>query len=146
LLKSSDLTWAETDPATMFSGKPTFDRGHDVQGPLPLAMALELGRAVGGGPIGRLVVIGNSEFASNANINLGANSDLLLNAVGWLARENTLIQLRGRDPLSQPVVLGTEARRFLGWGAALGWPLFVGSLALVIMLKHRRRAGMIAHP
>ncbi len=141
LLQSSDLTWAETDPATMFSGRPEFDRAKDVRGPLPLAMALELRLDPDSNKVGRMVVMGNSEFASNANINLGANSDLLLNALGWLAREKTLIQLRGRDPLSQPVVLSTVARRFLGWSAVAGWPLFVGSLALVVMLGHRRRAG-----
>ncbi len=146
LLQSSDLTWAETDPATMFSGKPKFDPGHDVRGPLPLAMALELRLDSTGDKVGRMVVVGNSEFVSNANINLGANSDLLLNALGWLAREKTLIQLRGKDPLSQPVVLSTVARRFLGWGAAVGWPLFVGSLALVIMLRHRRKAGREGSP
>ncbi len=142
LLQSSDLTWAETDPATMFSGKPTFDRRQDLQGPLPLAMALELRLNPSADKVGRIVVVGNSEFVSNANINLAANSDLLLNALGWLARENTLIQLRGKDPLSQPVVLSTEARRYLGWGAVLGWPLFVGFLALAIMLRHRRRSSV----
>lgn len=144
LLLSSDLTWAETDPATMFSGKPTFDRGHDVPGPLPLAMALEISPDATRAVKGRMVVVGNSEFISNANINLGANRDLLLNALAWLAQEKALIQLRGRDPLNQPVVLGREGRRLATWGSSLGWPFFVGSLAVVIMLRHRRRSEQ--HP
>lgn len=140
LLQSSELTWAETDPATMFSGKPSFDRGQDVQGPLPLAMALELHNPGPDTPMGRMVVAGNSEFISNANLNLGGNSDLLLNALAWLAQEETLINLRGRDPLNQPLILSGDSRRMLGWGAALGWPVFVGSLALALMFRHRRRA------
>ena len=140
LLVSSDLTWAETDPATQFSGRPTFDRGHDVRGPLPLAMALEVSPDSTRTVRGRLIVVGNSEFLSNTNINLGANRDLMLNAVAWLAQEQALIQLRGRDPLNQPVVLGRDGRRLATWGAPVGWPLFVGSLALVIMLRHRRRS------
>ena len=143
LLQTSDLTWAETDPNTMFSGRPEFDRIRDIRGPLPLAMAIEQ-RNGAGTPPGRLVIVGNSEFASNANINLGGNRDLLLNSLAWLAKEKDLIQIRGRDPLNQPVVLSADARRFLGWGAVLGWPLFVGSLTLVVMLRHRRRADRSA--
>ncbi len=146
LLQSSDLTWAETDPATMFSGRPKFDPQYDLRGPLPLAMALEVRQDSETGKVGRLVVMGNSEFVSNANINLAANSDLLLNELGWLAHEKTLIQLRGKDPLSQPVVLSDEARRYLGLGAAVGWPLFVGSLALAGMLRRRKRSSMVVSP
>jgi ABC-type uncharacterized transport system involved in gliding motility auxiliary subunit len=88
-----------------------------------------------------MVVIGNSEFLTNANVNLAGNRDLALNAIGWLAREEGLIQIRGKDPLSQPVILSQDAKNVLGWGSILGWPLFVGSLALVFMLWHRREKG-----
>ena len=87
------------------------------------------------------MVIGNSEFLNNANVKLAANRDLLLNAIGWLAREEGLIQIRGKDPLSQPVVLDQETKDVLGWGSILGWPLFVGSLALGFMLMKRREKG-----
>ena len=72
------------------------------------------------------------------NINLGGNRDLLLNALGWLAREEGLIQIRGRDPLSQPVILSDDARTVLLLGSIGGWPLVVGSLATVFMLLRRR--------
>jgi ABC-type transport system involved in multi-copper enzyme maturation permease subunit len=139
ILKSSDQTWAETDPATRFSGRPSFNREADPKGPLPFGMVLEISLGQADDPPGRMVVIGNSEFASNANVRLAGNSDLILNAIGWLAREEGLIQIRGKDPLSQPVVLSEDTKDWLGWGAVLGWPLFVGSLALGVMLRHRRR-------
>ena len=104
-------------------------------------MVLELHLDQAAARPGRLVVIGNSEFISNANLNLAANRDLLLNALGWLAREEDLVALRGRDPLSQPVVLADDAKLVLGWGATLGWPVLVGSIALGIMLRHRRRGS-----
>mgnify|MGYP000045941511 CR=1 FL=1 len=88
----------------------------------------------------RAVVMGNSEWLNNSNINLGGNRDLLLNTIGWLAREETLIELRGRDPLSQPVILSASQRKAMLWGAPLIWPLFVGSLTLVVMLRHRRQS------
>ncbi len=138
ILKSSDQTWAETDPGTRFSGRPSFNRESDPKGPLPFGMVLEISLGEPGSRPGRMAVIGNSEFLTNANVNLAGNRDLVLNAVGWLAREEGLIQIRGKDPLSQPVVLSTDAKNVLGWGSVLGWPLFVGSLALGFMLMHRR--------
>lgn len=139
LLTTTGQSWAETDPATMFSGRPDFDPATDRRGPLPFGWVLEARR--GAARPGRLVVIGNSEFLNNATINQNANRDLLLNIVGWLAREEALIQVRGRDPLSQPVVLSASQKEVYGWGAILGWPLLVGSLALGNMLRRRRESG-----
>jgi hypothetical protein len=141
ILRSSDLTWAERDPDTKFSGRARFDQGVDVPGPLDMGVVVEVRRDPQAERPGRLVIIGNSEFLSNANLNLGGNRDLLLNALGWLAREETLIQLRGRDPLSQPVVLDVAQKKLLGWGSVLAWPLIVGSLAVGVMLRHRRTGG-----
>jgi ABC-type transport system involved in multi-copper enzyme maturation permease subunit len=141
LLRTDPAVWAETDPAQRFSGAPRFDRERDRVGPLDFGMVLELALAGADAPRGRMVVVGNSEFLTNANLNLGGNRDLALNALGWLAREEALIELRGRDPLSQPLVLSLSARKALGWGAILGWPLIVGSLALGVMLRHRRLGG-----
>jgi ABC-type transport system involved in multi-copper enzyme maturation permease subunit/ABC-type uncharacterized transport system involved in gliding motility auxiliary subunit len=144
IIKSSDQTWAESDPATRFSGRPSFNREVDPKGPLPFGMVLEIQLGPSGTPPGRMVVLGNSEFLTNANLNLAGNRDLALNTIGWLAREEGLIQIRGKDPLSQPVVLSTDSKNVLGWGAILGWPLFVGSLALGFMLMHRRGKGGLA--
>lgn len=139
LLTTGDRSWGETDPATMFTGRPEFDPQTDRRGPLPFGWVLEARR--GGGRPGRLVVIGNSEFLNNATVNQGANRDLLLNIVGWLAREEALIEVRGRDPLNQPVVLTRTQKEVYGWGAILGWPVLVGSLALGNMLRRRREPG-----
>ncbi|MBK8165413.1 MAG: Gldg family protein [bacterium] len=136
LLNSGERSWGEADPATKYTGRPEFDPAVDRRGPLPFGWVLEARR--GSTRPGRLVVIGNSEFLNNATINQGANRDLLLNTVGWLAREEALIEVRGRDPLSQPVVLSKAQKEVYGWGAILGWPLLVGSLALGAMLRRRR--------
>jgi ABC-type uncharacterized transport system involved in gliding motility auxiliary subunit len=105
ILVSTDQTWGETDPETRFSGRPSFNREVDPKGPLPFGMVLEIRLGGRDSPPGRLMVVGNSEFLNNANVNLAGNRDLLLNAIGWLAREEGLIQIRGKDPLSQPVIL-----------------------------------------
>ena len=90
------------------------------------------------GTVGRLAVFGNSEFLNNANLELAGNRDLILNTLGWLSRDETLIEIRGRDPLNQPVVLTPTEKKVFGWGAVLGWPLLAGSLAVGLMLRARR--------
>ena len=139
ILQSSDKTWAETDPETKLFGTPRFDSEADKKGPLPFGLVLELALGEDKSRPGRMAVIGNSEFLNNSTVKLRSNRDLLLNAIGWLAREESLINLRGRDPLSQPVILSDTTMDVLGGGSILGWPLLVGSLALGFRLRHRRR-------
>ncbi len=136
LLRSEDLSWGEADPDTRFAGRARYDQGVDSPGPLPLAMLLEVEREPG--TVGRLAVFGNSEFLNNANCRLAGNRDLLLNTLGWLSRDETLIEIRGRDPLSQPVILTATEKKVFGWGSVLGWPILAGSLALGLMLRARR--------
>lgn len=143
LLVTSELSWVESDPGTMYTGKPVFNRGEDVAGPHALAVVMEVhpeptsaGGSAAARP-GRAVIVGNSEYLNNSNFNLGGNRDLVLNMLGWLAREETLIELRGRDPLSQPVIMTTVQKKSILWSAPLIWPLFIGSLALGIMLRHQ---------
>ncbi len=92
-----------------------------------------------GGSAARLVVLGNSEFATNANLMRYGNRDLLLNTVGWLARESTLINLRGRDLRSQPVVLTASQQKMLGWSSVVVWPLLVGGASIGFILLRRRK-------
>ncbi len=181
-LLSEQGAWGDRDPDTKFSGKPIFQNGRDLLGPLPLAVALEIASAdstgserVADGPrrdvpesqsmpdqinramrkrdlreqageslfgeqqSGRLVVVGNSEFISNANLDLYGNRDLLLNMVNWLVQEDVLINLRARRGSFQPLLLEHRRSVLIGWICALGWPLLVGGVSVGIVLRHRRR-------
>jgi ABC-type transport system involved in multi-copper enzyme maturation permease subunit/ABC-type uncharacterized transport system involved in gliding motility auxiliary subunit len=87
----------------------------------------------------RLVIMGDSDFAVNENLNLYGNQDLLLNLFGWLAREQVLIALQPRSSAGDPVVLTVGQKEAIGWGGILGWPLLVGAVGLGVVLRHRRR-------
>ncbi len=143
ILASSELSWAERDSNTMFSGNCTFDKDVDMLGPLAIGVANNILHPTEGPEqvISKMLILGNSEFLTNANVNLAGNRDLMLNMFSWMTGDDTLIQLRGRDPLSQPVVLDEQTKKILGWGSVLGWPLFVGSLSLGVMLRFRRKTG-----
>jgi len=87
----------------------------------------------------RLVIMGDSDFAVNENLNLYGNRDLLLNLMAWLARENVLIALQPRPSVAEPIVLSVGQKEAIGWGSILGWPLLVGAGGLGVLLRHRRR-------
>ncbi len=86
----------------------------------------------------RLVVVGDSDFAAKANLNLYGNRDLLLNMLGWLAREQVLIAPRARETFSEPLVLSKQSRDLLGWSCAVVWPLLGGLIAVTVVVRRRR--------
>tara|TARA_B100001123_G_C15345680_1_gene1036989 strand:+ start:3369 stop:4964 length:1596 start_codon:yes stop_codon:yes gene_type:complete len=56
----------------------------------------------------RLVVFGDSDFASNGYLGIQGNADLLLNTVNWLAEQENLISIRPRAPEDRRITLTQE--------------------------------------
>lgn len=80
LLLSSDKSWARVDMTI-----PTATRTEtDISGPIPLAYAAVGSNVKWGNDPCRLVVIGNSSFAHDGNIEAQANRDLFVNSISWL--------------------------------------------------------------
>ena len=48
-------------------------------------------------PESRIVVIGDSDFASNGILGVQGNRDFFLNSVNWLAQQENLIAIRPRE-------------------------------------------------
>ncbi len=102
-----------------------YDPAKDTAGPLSLGVAAE--RNSGGGDSSkhaRLVVIGNSAFATNQWAGLQRNGDLFVNTVNWLAQDEDLISVRPKNPASRRVIL-TEAQQrelFFGEPDLSSWP------------------------
>jgi ABC-type uncharacterized transport system involved in gliding motility auxiliary subunit len=93
LVESSDQAWGETDIASLNSSSgPAFDSA-DATGPLALGVSVE-----NTGTNARVVVFGDSEFASDAFANEFANSNLFVNSVNWATQDDTLINLTQRTP------------------------------------------------
>lgn len=125
LVLSSAAGWGETDLAAL---EGVGQDENDLAGPVSLGVAVsfpvvdQVGEAsvdgVGGevpedgadtsAPEARLVVFGDSDFATDAQLANGANSVLLLNTFNWLVKREKLIDIEGRRPeqtrlsLSQP--------------------------------------------
>lgn len=112
VLRTSPRSWATPEADVLASGTPRFVSDRDRRGPITVGVEIRLA-SVAGKPGGRLVVYGDSEFASNFFLDREGNADLLLNTVNWLSDEAALIA--PRSPRKQPgteqlLVLGEEGR------------------------------------
>jgi ABC-type uncharacterized transport system involved in gliding motility auxiliary subunit len=106
LIKTSDNSWGETE---LGEGKePSRDPNKEKEGPLSLGVAASRSE---GDKEGRLVVIGDSDFASNQFISgIPRNADLFMNCINWLAEDEDLISIRPKNPADRRVTM-TEAQQ-----------------------------------
>jgi len=100
LVKTSPSSWAEKDLAGIFrQGKASLGP-EDKKGPVSVgvAVAAEL-KKIGIEKDGqaKIVALGTAEFANNRFIDLFFNRDFFLNAVNWLAEEESSISIRPRS-------------------------------------------------
>lgn len=98
LVEAAPDAWGETNFDSL-NTNPVFDQT-DTLPPFNLAVAVEntATRA-------RLVVFGDSDFASNAFADEGANANLLANSVNWVTVEETLITLTPKTPTTRTLAL-----------------------------------------
>ena len=115
-------SWAETNKKQIESGDVSYDEGSDKRGPLPI-MSVATVHAQGGEDTeggkrekyGKIIVVGDSDFANNTNFNLGGNGDLFMNTISWLAEEADLVAVRARKKDMTPVVLTAAQGRAIFW-------------------------------
>jgi ABC-type uncharacterized transport system involved in gliding motility auxiliary subunit len=103
LLKTGRASWASFDPSAAEGGAVRFVAGRDLNGPLTVGVeATQPARAskVGEDATTRIVVFGDSDFATNRFLDYLGNKDLFVNAVNWLAREDRLISVRPQKKLT----------------------------------------------
>ncbi|HUE76135.1 MAG TPA: GldG family protein [Chloroflexota bacterium] len=122
IAETSDRSWLETDERTV-----QFDADKDVPGPFPLAVAVTKADPEGKSG-GRLVVIGNANFMTNALL-IGAplpgNRDLFLNSIGWLAEEEDLLAVRAKVPTDRSLLLTGTEQNLLFFSSTVFLPLAI---------------------
>jgi ABC-type uncharacterized transport system involved in gliding motility auxiliary subunit len=97
LVNTIEAAWGETDFASMqVDGNVQYDAGTDYVGPVILAAAAEDNVTNG-----RMVVFGDSDFASDMFFSQYANGDILINAIDWAAGEEDMISLSTPEQTSR---------------------------------------------
>ncbi|MGF1495081.1 MAG: ABC transporter, partial [Microcoleaceae cyanobacterium] len=87
----------------------------------------------------RLVVIGNSQFATNGWFDQQLNGDVFLNTVNWLSQpDQETFSIRPKPVTNRRIVLTPALGRALGWTALVIWPLL--GFAMAGFLWWRRMA------
>jgi ABC-type uncharacterized transport system involved in gliding motility auxiliary subunit len=148
-VETSPNSWAETDLKTMLTGgELKFDeKAGDRKGPVTIAAAVSAAAAnaeaqkaaqkdqtEGEKPETRVVVFGDSDFASNFALGIQGNRDLFMNTLGWLSQQENLISIRPTETEDRRVTMtsGQQTRVMIlvlvvipllvfGWGVYTWW-------------------------
>ena len=98
LISTSQNSWGETDLAGLQKNPPqiAFDQAADIPGPLTVAASAERSAANA-----RVVVFGNSVFATDKGFDAYANGDIFVNSVDWAVQQANLINLTPHTPITR---------------------------------------------
>jgi ABC-type uncharacterized transport system involved in gliding motility auxiliary subunit len=131
LLRTSPESWAETE---LKGNTAKFDEGKDTKGPISLGVAAS--KKVGEKEA-RLVVIGDSDFATNRYLGAQGNGDLFFNAVNWLAQDEELISIRPKSPANRRVNLTRSQQNMFFWFSIVFLPGAAVAAGAIIWWKRR---------
>ena len=134
LILTSNQSWAETDIEAINNGEVSYEEGVDTLGPISIATALE-NTATGA----RVLVIGDSDFASDAYIQAYGNRDLAVSMVDWVAANENLISLTTAESTTRILVPPTKATQILIYLVGLvGLPLTIAAVGIITGIRRKR--------
>jgi ABC-type uncharacterized transport system involved in gliding motility auxiliary subunit len=138
LVQTSKDGWGETSLTKLEAVQKDKD---DTPGPVTIAVAVEAEKKdkdpkAPSKPL-RLVVIGNSRFATNGSLGNAGNANLLLNAVNWLSGQERLVGIAPKTPEQASLALTRTQVNRIGLFTILGLPAF--AVVLGVWVWYRRR-------
>ena len=138
LAKSSPRSWARSGEDRMTTVRD-FNPQKDTQGPLILA-ALVVARATPSENARQpaVLLVGDSDFASNAFLDFSGNTDFILHAVAWLAEEKDLVTIAPKDTRLGTLLLTAAQSNALFALQVLGLPGFFLLSGFAIWRRRRR--------
>ena len=154
LIETGARSWAEVNLSELAAGEVelNIDAG-DVAGPVPIAVTVsqviddivpetsedaDLTDNETGPPEARLVLFGDSDFASNGAVGIQGNRDLILNSVNWLAQQENLIAIRPREPEDRRITLTADQQVRITWLSLLMVPGFILGTGIYSWWNRRR--------
>lgn len=132
IAKTSEYSWGETDLELFTQG--TAELGpKDIKGPLGVAATSE---KPGGA---RIAVFGSADLASNRFFDFSGNSDLFLNTVNWLMRDEDMISIRPRVAKEGKLNLTSRDQNLFFVATVVLVPLIVLISGVVVWFRRRNR-------
>lgn len=135
LARTSPGSWAEKALQN-----PRFDEGVDAKGPLTIAATVEAPVKQEGEETEpdqaetdtdepkkttRIVVVGDSDFASDTFISMVGNRDFFVNSVNWLTENEELISIRPKPPTDRSIFLTATQANLVIFSSVVVLPLIV---------------------
>lgn len=127
LVTTAETSWGETDIAGLKNQQMKLDQETDLSGPLTLAIAAQNPTTNG-----RLVVIGDADFANDGYIQAFGNMDLITNTIDWAAKQDNLINLTTKPAVPRVLVPPTRSTY-----------LMIALMVIVLLPASAILAGMI---
>ena len=144
IASTGEDSWAERNLAGWIAtGRAEYD-SDDLLGPVPLAVAgsprLEQPEeAEGRAP--RLVVFGDSDFATNGYIENYRNRDLFVNSVNWLSGDDDAITIRPNLSRASRFQLSSEDYVAIQYFSLFVLPQVIALVGVFVWWGRRRAAG-----
>jgi ABC-type uncharacterized transport system involved in gliding motility auxiliary subunit len=142
LVTTGQRSWAETDFDSLANQTAKPDPGKDLISFVPIAVVgdADVTPAPGKKP-GRIVVFGDSDFATNQWFDQFRNRDLFLNSVNWLLGEPEAITIRPRKAGSSQLAVSEPTLRKIRTAALFVLPEAIALLGVVAWWRRRRAPG-----
>jgi ABC-type uncharacterized transport system involved in gliding motility auxiliary subunit len=149
VVESSPQSWAETDiKALLTSGEVSLDEGKgDKPGPITIAAAVTASKPDAAPPTPatpdtpkpetRVVVFGDSDFASNGVMGIQGNKDMFMNIIGWLSQQESLISIRAKEASDRRLTLTATQQNNITWLALLIVPGVVFGTGIYSWMRRR---------
>ncbi|HYK10476.1 MAG TPA: Gldg family protein [Gemmatimonadales bacterium] len=128
--------------SAMLSPQQDFSRNNTAQ----RLLAVQIQPKAAGS--GRLVVVGNGDFASDHFAqNSPENAVFVLNAIDWLAQDEALISIRSKDRTPPPLAFTSAALRgVVRYGNIIGVPVVVAIFGFLRLARRRARTRQPYRP
>ncbi len=134
---TDDEAWGETDMNSFAAGSASRD-GVDIAGPMPLAaVATRTPVPAGSGRPSRVVLVGDSDFASNSFYGVLGNADFFQNIVAFLAEDENLIRIRPRGATGDTVYISAAGGRLVFAVSIVLVPLITLAVGTMVVLRRR---------
>jgi ABC-type uncharacterized transport system involved in gliding motility auxiliary subunit len=140
LARTGQASWAETDVDRFVAESKVQLDPTDLAGPVPVAAARSMAPAGGGAGrdgAGRIVVVGDSDFARNRYVSEFYNADLLLNAVNWIVGEESFITIDRKLPRASVAVFTNQQFQTFRYLALFVAPELILLIGIAIWWRRR---------
>jgi ABC-type uncharacterized transport system involved in gliding motility auxiliary subunit len=147
LALSSPDSWAYVNGGALPDGEVRFRRDVDQPGPFPVGILVKLhgdNAANDTATNGRLIVYGDSDFASNLSLNWRGNKDVMMSSLALLAEDSTLIAVRRKGPPGgsiSPIYLSESEDNVVKWVSVVTVPAIFAAVGIVLTARRRKRAS-----